>query len=72
VKADRLYRRLEVLEAKAKPRVITSWVDFVLWLDEHEDDEGSVEVELCPELQELVETMRSTQSGRAALEEVGA
>jgi len=50
-----LSKRLAVLEAKAKPRVISTWVDFVLWLDEHEDDEGSVEVELCPELQELVE-----------------
>jgi hypothetical protein len=72
VKADRLYRRLEALETKAKPRVISSWVDLVIWLDEHEDDEGDVEVELCPELQELFETTRSTQSGRAVSEEVGA
>ena len=50
-----LAKRLEVLETKAKPRMISTWVDFVLWLDEHEDDEGDVEVELCPELQELVE-----------------
>jgi hypothetical protein len=57
VKADRLYRRLEALEAKAKPVMISTWVDFVLWLDEHEDDEGDVEVELCPELQVLVEMM---------------
>lgn len=50
-----LERRIVMLEAKAKPRVISTWVDFVLWLDEHEDDEGDVEVELCLELQELVE-----------------
>jgi hypothetical protein len=52
-----LAKRLAVLEAKAKPRMISTWVDFVLWLDEHENDEEDVEVELCPELQELVETM---------------
>ena len=72
MKADRLYRRLEALEAKAKPVMISTWVDLVLWLDEHEDDEGDVEVELCPVLQELVEMMMSTKSGRAAAEEVGA
>ena len=72
MKADRLYRRLEALEAKAKPVMISTWVDFVMWCAEHEDDEGDVDVELCPELQELVETMRSTKSGRAALAEVGA
>ena len=65
-----LAKRLAVLEAKAKPRVISTWVDFVMWCDKHEDDEGNVEVELCPELQELFETTRSTQSGRAVSEEV--
>lgn len=50
-----LSKRLAVLEAKAKPRVISTWVDFVMWCDEHKDDERDVEVELCPELQELVE-----------------
>ena len=50
-----LAKRLAALEAKAKPPMISTWVEFVLWLDEHEDDEGGVEVELCPELQELVE-----------------
>ena len=49
-----LTKRLSKLEANAKPRVISTWVDFVLWLDKHEDDEGNVEVELCPELQELL------------------
>ena len=42
-----LAKRLEALEAKTKPRVISSWVDFMMC----EDDE----VELSPELQELVE-----------------
>lgn len=49
-----LAKRLAALEAKAKPPVISTWVDFVLWMDEHEDDEEDVEVELSPELQELV------------------
>lgn len=40
-------RRLEALEERAKPRVISTWVDFMMC----EDDE----VELSPELQELVE-----------------
>ena len=57
-----LAKRLAALEAKAKPRVISTWVDFVLWLDEHEDDEGGVEVELCPELQELVEEVACESS----------
>ena len=42
-----LAKRLEALEAKTKPRVISSWVDFMMC----EDDD----VELSPELQELVE-----------------
>jgi hypothetical protein len=42
-----LAKRLEALEAKTKPRVISSWVDFMMC----EDDE----VELSPELQERVE-----------------
>jgi hypothetical protein len=42
-----LAKRLEALETKAKPRMISTWVDFMMC----EDDE----VELSPELQELVE-----------------
>ena len=42
-----LVKRLEALEAKAKPRVISTWVDFMMC----EDDE----VELSPDLQELIE-----------------
>ena len=42
-----LAKRLEALEAKAKPGAISTWVDFMMC----EDDE----VELSPELQEFVE-----------------
>ncbi len=41
--------RIAMLEAKAKPRVISTWVDFMMLAD---DD---TEVELSQELQELVE-----------------
>jgi hypothetical protein len=44
-----LAKRLAALEAKAKPRIISNWVDLMMW----EDDD--LEVELSPEMQELVE-----------------
>jgi hypothetical protein len=44
-----LVKRLAALEAKAKPRVISTWVDLMMW----EDDD--LEVELSPEMQKLVE-----------------
>ena len=53
-----LERRLAALEAKAKAPMIATWVDLMLWLDAHEVDE-SVEVELCPELQTLVQEVLS-------------
>lgn len=49
-----LARRLAALEARAKPSMLSSWVDFVLWLDEHEDDEEVIEIDLSPALQEIV------------------
>jgi hypothetical protein len=49
-----LERRLAHLEAKAKPPMIATWVDFILWLDEHENDEEDLEVELSPELKQLI------------------
>jgi len=49
-----LAKRLEALETKAKPREISTWVDFMMC----EDDE----VELSPELQELVE-MAANENG---------
>jgi len=54
-----LAKRLEVLEAKAKPRVISTWVDLMML----EDDD--LEVELSPELQELVETMNNEHTERS-------
>ena len=49
-----LVKRLEILEAKAKPRVISTWFDFMIWLDEHENDAGDLEIELSPELEQLI------------------
>jgi len=49
-----LERRLAALEAKAKPPMIATWVDLMLWLDN-----PRVEAELCPELQMLVQEMLS-------------
>jgi hypothetical protein len=49
-----LERRLAQLEAKAKPPVIATWVDFILWLDEHENDEEDLVVELSPEFEQLI------------------
>ncbi|OPY49465.1 MAG: hypothetical protein A4E49_03103 [Methanosaeta sp. PtaU1.Bin112] len=34
-------------EAKARPRMISTWIDFVLWVDEHGDDDGKLEVALA-------------------------
>ena len=47
-------KRLEALEAKAKPRVISSWVDFMMC----EDDE----VELSPDLQELLVELTTNEA----------
>jgi hypothetical protein len=44
-----LAKRLAVLEAKAKPRMISTWVDIMML----EDDD--IKVELSPRMQELVE-----------------
>jgi hypothetical protein len=52
-----LERRLAVLEAKAKPRVIATWVDLMM-VAELEDRGIDVDVELTPEMQELVESLR--------------
>jgi len=53
-----LAKRLEALEAKAKPRVISSWVDFMMC----EDDE----VELSPELQELLVELTTKEDVEAS------
>jgi hypothetical protein len=46
-------KRLTVLEAKAKPPMISTWVDFAKWVDEHGDED--IDVELSPELQKLMD-----------------
>lgn len=44
-------RRIEALEQKAKPPVISTFLDLIIWANEHVGEE----VELSPELQALVE-----------------
>jgi hypothetical protein len=48
-----LAKRIQELEKSAKPPVISTVVDLVKWGAEHEDDDE--DVELSPELQELIE-----------------
>jgi len=45
-------RRLEALEERAKPRIIATLADFVIWCAEDEPDE---DVELSPQMQEFVD-----------------
>ena len=52
IKRD-LEKRLAALEENAKPRVISTLADLVMWDAGHKDD--GEEVELSPELQALVE-----------------
>ena len=49
MKLSGIDRRLVVLEAKAKPRVISAVLDLINCIEENKD------VELSPELQALVE-----------------
>ncbi len=49
-----LERRIEALEEKAKPPVVSTLRGLVLWLADHENDPDDTEIELSPELQELV------------------
>ena len=58
-----LGRRISLLEAKAKPRMISPWIDFVLWLDDHEGDDGKLEVSPNREFQELVEMASPNRPG---------
>jgi hypothetical protein len=48
-----LGRRIALLEAKTKLRLISTWIDFVLWLDEHEGDDGKLEVVLSQSCRSL-------------------
>ena len=43
-------KRLDALEKNAKPRIISTLLDLVMFVDSGNDEE----VELSPELQELV------------------
>ena len=43
-------KRLDALEKSAKPRIISTLLDLVMFVDSGNDEE----VELSPELQELV------------------
>jgi hypothetical protein len=58
---NEIERRIEALEEKAKPPVISTLLDLVVWVDEHENDEE--EVELSPELQELAELASENNEG---------
>ena len=45
-------RRLEALDERAKPRIIATLADFVIWCAEDEPDE---DVELSQQMQEFVD-----------------
>ena len=47
--------RIAALEEKAKPPVISTLLDLIIWESEHKDDPEEAEVELSPELQALVD-----------------
>jgi hypothetical protein len=56
-------RRLEQLEERRKPRVISTLADLVLWRAKGGSDE---DVELSPQMQEFVdETLKHMQEERA-------
>lgn len=50
-----LDKRLKVLEEKAKPMVIATLADYVLWAASDSDEE----VEFSPAIQELIEEANS-------------
>jgi hypothetical protein len=52
MKLGSIDRRLAALEVKAKPKMIATLADFVLWCAEDEPDE---DVELSPQMQEFVD-----------------
>ena len=52
MKLDGIDRRLEALEERAKPRIIATLADFVIWCSEDEPDE---DVKLSPQMQEFVD-----------------
>jgi len=48
-------KRLDALEKNAKPRIISTLLDLVMFVDSGNDEE----VELSPELQELVDHVQN-------------
>lgn len=51
---NNMERKLATLEEKNEPRLISTLADFVLWCAKHEDGDDK-EIELSPQMQELVE-----------------
>lgn len=47
--------RLQRLEKKTKPPVISTLADLVIWCAEHEDDPEDAEIELSPEMHSFVD-----------------
>jgi hypothetical protein len=60
---ENLGRRIALLETKTKPRMLSAWIDRVLWLDEHEGDDGKLEVAHSPRLKKLVEMASNNSLG---------
>jgi hypothetical protein len=52
MRSNTFNKRLAVLEERAKPRIIATLVDFVIWCAEDEPDEDA---ELSPQMQEFVD-----------------
>lgn len=56
-----LERRLIALEASVKPQKISTWSDFMVWLDAHDEDPEPAEANLSPKLQAFVEEILNDQ-----------
>jgi hypothetical protein len=59
-----LAKRLSVLEARAKPRLISTLADFVIWCAEDEPDK---DVEFSPQMEEFVDkTLKNSRKRNKA------
>jgi len=54
-----LKKRLDALEERTKPRIISTLADYVLWAA----SDGDVEVEFSPEIQRIIEEANSESDG---------
>lgn len=54
--------RIEALEEKAKPPMISTLADFVKWCADHEDDDEEMP-ELSPELEALAKLAAKDEEG---------